>query len=207
MRNAVNSTLAVTSCCCFGAAALSVYPGRLQQVLIAAIFIGAFALPAVLMVGSFLLWFSQQRMKATGVTPWLLKPLQDVPWRRLVVIPVLLVGTYVALKFYVPRRLVFLVSRPSFERLLPTARSARWWYGGDSPEEPERVGIYTVDATVAHPRGGVFFRTQVLPDGPDKISYGFVYRPNRRETPFGTARYRVSRLVGDWFWFRVSNDY
>ena len=44
-------------------------------------------------------------------------------------------------------------------------------------------------------------------NGPDTLSYGFAYKPNRRGSPFGAARYRVYRVFGDWSWFQASNDW
>ena len=42
--------------------------------------------------------------------------------------------------------------------------------------------------------------------GPDRIRYGFAYRPNPEGTPFGRARYGLSNMVGDWYCFSASND-
>ena len=42
---------------------------------------------------------------------------------------------------------------------------------------------------------------------PDRMSYGFAYKPNAEGTPFGASRYRVFRLGDDWYWFRVSDDW
>lgn len=72
-----------------------------------------------------------------------------------------------------------------------------------------RLGAYEVDEYAADPRGGVFFRVHIGFDGisPDRMSYGFAFKPNRQGTPFGAARYRVYRLGGDWYWFHASNDW
>jgi len=71
------------------------------------------------------------------------------------------------------------------------------------------LGIYHVDEWASDQRGGVYFRTGTGPDGigPDTMSYGFVYRPNREGSPFGASHYMVRRLGGDWYWFRASNDW
>ena len=66
-----------------------------------------------------------------------------------------------------------------------------------------------VDEYTADPRGGVYFRVHRGHDGigPDVMSYGFVYKPNRIGTPFGAAGYHLFRLGNDWYWFRASDDW
>ena len=73
----------------------------------------------------------------------------------------------------------------------------------------QRLGIYLVDEYAADPRGGVYFRVYSGTDGigPDQMSYGFAYKPNRKGTPFGAARHRLFRLGNDWYWFRASDDW
>jgi hypothetical protein len=72
----------------------------------------------------------------------------------------------------------------------------------------QRLGVYSVDRYAADPRGGIYFRTHAGPDGigPDTMSYGFAFWPNREGTPFGKAGYGLSHMVGDWYCFSASND-
>ena len=72
-----------------------------------------------------------------------------------------------------------------------------------------RLGVYRVDQYAADPRGGVYFRTHAGADGlgPDAMSYGFAFRPNREGSPFGNAGYRLFRMTGDWYGFSASNDW
>jgi hypothetical protein len=128
-----------------------------------------------------------------------------VPWMRVAVVFVLLIGTYVLLKFYVPRRIAFAASRAAFEQMVPPATPSD--FGGTALNR--RLGIYPVDEYAADPRGGVYFRVHKGRDGigPDVMSYGFAYKPNRQGTPFGAAHYRVFRLGDDWCWFRASDDW
>jgi hypothetical protein len=104
-----------------------------------------------------------------------------------------------------PRRVAFILSRPVFQRHIATA-SPNW-----HEDEPlrRRLGAYYVDISATDPRGGVYFRTHAGPDGigPDTMSYGFAYRPNREGSPFGRAGYHLSHMVGDWYLFWASNDY
>lgn len=57
-------------------------------------------------------------------------------------------------------------------------------------------------------RGGVYFRTATGPDGigPDRLSFGFAFRPNAEGSLFGDARYELGHLFGEWYWFAVSDD-
>jgi hypothetical protein len=119
------------------------------------------------------------------------------------VAPLIVIVTYGLLEFDVPSRVAFAAARGAFERHLKTAPV--------SEARGERlgwVGIYWVDRYAADPRGGVYFRTGSGPaGGPDEMSYGFAYRPNGEGTPFGAAEYRVSALVGEWYWFQASDDW
>src|SRR5262249_19033363 len=102
------------------------------------------------------------------------------------VIALVLVG------FEVPRRVVFALCRAEFATLVDGAP-----VGGFGGEDMQRqLGPYWVDRYGAAPRGGVYFRTNTGPDGigPDTMSYGFAYRPNRTGTPFGNTRYALPRL-------------
>jgi hypothetical protein len=64
-----------------------------------------------------------------------------------------------------------------------------------------------VDEYAADPRGGVYFRVETAPDGPDTISYGFAFKPNPEGSPFGNAHYSRTRLTGEWFSYQASDDY
>jgi len=108
----------------------------------------------------------------------------------------------------IPRRLAFLCWRGSFEQLLVSAEvSGQAQHGVTAMDR--RVGIWHVDRCARDPRGGVYVRTGTGPEGlgPDVVSYGFAHRPNGEGTPFGNARHRVSRLVGDWYVFEASDDW
>lgn len=72
-----------------------------------------------------------------------------------------------------------------------------------------RVGPYVIEDYAEDERGGVYFRTHIGPDGigPDTMSYGFVYQPNSKGSPFGNAGYRFRKLFGDWYAFAVSDDW
>jgi hypothetical protein len=124
--------------------------------------------------------------------------------RAAILAPVVVCVTYVLLAYYVPRRIAFAACAGQFDRYVASAP------GGGMPVRLGRwLGIYYVDEYAADPRGGVYFRTGTTGDGigPDVLSYGFAYRPNRQGTPFGAARYSIYRLHGDWYWFRASDDW
>jgi hypothetical protein len=131
---------------------------------------------------------------------------QSLRVRQIILAPVLVCLTYGMLRYYIPRRVAFRVFQSRFDRHVPSATVRE--YGGTKFDR--WVGIYHVDEYAADPRGGVYFRTGTGADGigPDTMSYGFVYRPNRLGTPFGAARYLVRPLGRDgWYWFQASNDW
>ena len=109
------------------------------------------------------------------------------------------------LRYYIPRRLVFPITRAAFQQLVQQAPVST--YRGKPLNQ--HLGIFFVDEYAADSRGGVYFRTYVGHDGigPDQMSYGFAYQPNPRGTPFGAARYIVRPLGQGWYWFRASDDW
>jgi hypothetical protein len=104
----------------------------------------------------------------------------------------------------VPLRVAFRVSRPWFE---PYVAKAPVLASNGRPLG-RYLGVYYVDTYAADARGGVYFRTHAGADGlgPDVMSYGFAYKPNRDGSPFGAAHYRRYRIVGDWYGFIASDD-
>ncbi|WP_242053931.1 hypothetical protein [Nostoc parmelioides] len=128
-----------------------------------------------------------------------------VPWREVTIIAGIVLVCYVLLKFYIPRRLAFMISQSAFEQVrvqLPISAKEKITLN-------RKLGLYEVDKYAMDSRGGAYFRVFWGGDGlsPDVISYGFVHQPNREESPFGAANYQVFYLCGDWYWFRVSDDF
>jgi hypothetical protein len=126
-------------------------------------------------------------------------------WRWSIDCIVILILSFVLIRTGVPMRVAFLLSRPSFERYAAMGTAS------EHKSEPlERwLGVYFVDRYAADAGGGVYFRTHAGADGigPDTMSYGFAFRPNPNWTPFGSARYRLTHVAGDWYSFSASNDY
>ena len=119
--------------------------------------------------------------------------------------PILLLCCYCAIKFYIPRRIVFHFCHSAFDGQI---KDVLFNGSPDSPVELNKnIGIYHVDKCVQDSRGGIFLRTGISCDIIDTISSGFVYKPNREGTPFGAAKYRLGYLEDDWYWFCVSDDY
>jgi hypothetical protein len=54
----------------------------------------------------------------------------------------------------------------------------------------------------------ICLRTYAGPDGigPDTMSDGFAFRPNREGMPFGKAGCHLSPMIGDWYRFSAWND-
>jgi hypothetical protein len=180
---------------CLTALAASVVPGLLDDLLFPAMFLLILALPVVV-IGA---------VVAIVLVCWRRLRLASIPWKRAVLILMIFAGAFILLKFYVPCRIAFAVSRSAFEELVmqspkPSRQRAKL---------NRRLGVYRVDEYAADPRGGVYFRVHSGGDGigPDLMSYGFAYRPNKSGTPFGAAHYRLFTLGGDWYCFRASDDW
>lgn len=196
MKVAAHVIIALTAIACLVALAISVYPGVLNDLLFVGILLSFLVVPFVGIVALVGVIALARKGMLRGVR---------IPRMRLAVVLVLLFGTYVLLKFYVPRRIAFAASRASFEQMVPRATPSD--YRGTSLNR--RLGLYNVDEYASDPRGGVYFRVYKGRDGigPDVMSYGFAHTPNVQGTPFGAAHYRVFRLGDDWYWFRASDDW
>lgn len=173
---------------------LSIYPGVLQGL---GAFIGISFLWLLMVgtIGIFSLKLWQQRSN----------PSTKVILHHLVSIGLLTFGCAGLLKFYVPRRIAFALSRPAFENYLTEHRFKTY----KSPSIDTKIGFYHVEKYAIDQRGGDYFQVHSHGDGlsPDTISYGFVYRPNLEGSPFGAAHYRIYRLGDDWYWFQASDDW
>jgi hypothetical protein len=155
-----------------------------------------------------------------GITKLVRKPPKTLPRRfprrQLVTISATVVGTALLLAFDVPLRAAFTISRAAFERALPSATRKRLSeveaYPVHNPWSRDRIrpmGAFEVHDVIEDPRGGVFFCIAHGADGlgPDIMTYGFAYQPNRKGTPFGNARYGLRPLGQDWYVFHASDDY
>ena len=195
MRVAANVIIVLTGTACLGTLAISVYPGVLNDLLFLGLILSFMAAPVVGIVALVGLIALARKGKLRGLR---------IPWMRVAVVFALLFGTYVLLKFYIPRHIAFAASRAAFEQVVPRATPSE--YQGSLLNR--RLGVYKVDEYAADPRGGVYFRVYRGHDaGPDWMSYGFAFKPNPEGTPFGGARYRLFRLGKDWYWFHVSDDW
>ena len=181
----------------------SVVPGRLQSAptsapgFLALVFAVLIALPAA---GVWVL-LACVAPPARRITRRLLNRVAPA-WPAVFVSLILLAGTYVTLRKYVPRRVVFQIYATDFGLL---ARSGVDHSGPVAP--PRRIGPYRIEDVKADERGGLFVKVHEHPDFIDTVSGGFAYRPNATGTPFGRSGYRRGRLSGDWYWFVVSDDY
>jgi hypothetical protein len=191
----------VTACIVLG---VSIWPGLLEDILLAAALLAIVWVPLVLLgVAATAAFFYRRRRSGH---------LDAVPRREAFAILLIAIVALLLLIFHIPRQVAFVLARASFEQIV---QSAPLYGDTRTPVNYEgralnmRLGLYEVDEHARHPLGGVFFRTHVGADGigPDQMSYGFVYRPNPKATPFGSAQYSVFHIRGDWYWFRVSDDY
>ena len=190
-----NALVAAVAVVCIAALVLSIYPGRPNDWLFLAMLLALFAAPGVLVVAvvaSFVL-YRRGRLR-----------FGPVPWAHIGAVVLMLFVTYAAFKFYVPRRIAFAWSRAAFQQIVDDAAEKK-----DDPDFNRRVGPYFVDEFLHDERGGAYLRVYVGFDGigPDVMSYGFCYEPNRDGSPFGADEYRTFRLGDGWYWFRASDDY
>lgn len=195
-RSGLNAFVALVAVVCAGALVVSIYPGALNDL----VFIALLLFFLLGLIGGAIGLGVLITLAAKGKLPAL-----RIPWWHAAVSVVILFCTYAALRYYLPRRIAFAVSRSSFERLIAQAPQSESLVSTST----SWCGLYRVDEYAADPRGGVYFRVYTGADGIglDQMSYGFVYQPNAEGTPFGASRYRVFRLGNDWFWFRASDDW
>jgi hypothetical protein len=104
----------------------------------------------------------------------------------------------------IPMLIGFGISRSEFDSIV-SARQV----------QPRRVivtnrmfGIYFVDSYCVDERGGVYFRTAMRPYGltSGSVSYGFAFRPNPVDCPYGPDEYRIEHLFGEWYCFESVDD-
>ncbi len=200
MNRSLTLLLIVALILCAGVLALSIYPGLLQGftiIFLCLLLLLGFALAIAIY---FVRIVRQQRGRS-----------RQTLLLRLGAIALIFVGTYGLLKFYVPRRLAFALSRPAFEQWLsrhPPSVAAPPFAPAE-PQQPMQLGAYVIDQAIADPRGGVYVRVNYRGDGfgPDILSYGFAYQPNLEGSPFGNAHYQIYTLGDGWYWFQASDDW
>lgn len=126
---------------------------------------------------------------------------------RFILAAAILVLTAAIAWLQIPLRIPFYFCKTSFESFVKLAPTSE--HVGETHELNKRLGIWYVDQYAVDPRGGTYFRIASGQEGfgPDTISYGFAFKPNLKGSPFGNARYYYSNLVGEWFYFEVSNDW
>jgi hypothetical protein len=102
-----------------------------------------------------------------------------------------------------PQRLTFFACRNQFDRVivdldvLPRSQVERWF------------GLYYVHGYDTDSRGGTYFQTYQGTDGigPDILTSGFAWKPNREGSPYGNSQYSIQWLFGNWYSFSASDDW
>ena len=182
-----------TAVVCLVVLAISIYPGWLNDLFTFAVLLGFLVVPVVL-AALFIFVLIQYRRGNLR--------LDEFPLKYILITLLMLCTTAIALRFYIPRRIAFATCRSSFQLIVD---------GGivDDREFNRRIGPYQIDECLIDDRGGTYFRVYSGADGigPDVMSYGFCYNPNRDGSPFGAAQYRTFRLGNGWYWFRASDDW
>jgi hypothetical protein len=182
-------------------AALVIWKGRLHGLLQSTVFTPLLAVLTLPVLGAWLLGlFLMAWLENSDSTS-----AQPRPFRWAAGSICIAFGTAISLWFHIPTKLQFAVHERLFQRLVERAPVATSRHGYPLGE---KLGCYLIDRYGRDPRGGVFFSTYSVADGlgPDKVTYGFVFKPNKEGTIFGNASYRRSRLFGDWWVFSVSDD-
>lgn len=182
---------------------ISIYPGALNSFFFPVMLVSIVCVPifAVLVI----LFWGLRTLGRRNLKSIRLRRQTFVPWREVAIIAGIALVCYVLLKFYIPRRLAFMISQSAFEQVrvqLPISAKG-------NIKLNRKLGLYEVDEYAIDSHGGAYFRVFSGGDAlsPDTISYGFVHQPNSEGSPFGAAKYQVFYLYGDWYWFRVSDDF
>ena len=186
-------TTLATAVVCLAVLAISIYPGWLNDLFSLAVLLGFLAAPVVLAALAIFVFIQYRRGNLR---------LDEFPLKYAMILLLMLCTTYVALRFYLPRRIAFATCRSSFQQIVDDGIA-------DDREFSRRIGPYQIDKCLIDDRGGTYFRVYSGVDGigPDVMSYGFCYNPNRDGSPFGAAQYRTFRLGKGWYWFRASDDW
>lgn len=183
-----------------GLLALAIWPGVLDDALLSVPYI-LITLPIIGLWAILLIWLSLRELFDNAFSPnrksW-------IATRSMLV----MFATLAMLLTHVPQRIVFIFFVHQLQPFLIAAPEEKY-QGARGRELGIWVGPYWIDRFDFDRRGGVFFRTHVGPDGigPDQMSYGFAFQPNKQGTPFGNAHCLRQRLFGEWFAFEASDDW
>lgn len=195
--------ICITLFICVAILIISIYPGALNSFFFPVILVSILCVP--IFAVSVIIYWGLRTLGRRNLQSIRLRRQTFLPWREVTIIAGIVLVCCVLLKFYIPRRLAFMVSRSQFEQVrVQPPISAK-----GNIKLNRKLGLYEVDEYAIDSRGGVYFRVFSGGDGlsPDTISYGFVHQPNSEGSPFGAADYQVFYLDGDWYWFRVSDDF
>lgn len=188
--------VACTALLCASLLAVSAIPGLLNDIVFIALIPAIVIVPIALAGFSIMLLILARRGNLSRLR---------CSRKFVLLCAVLILSSVTLLRFYVPRRVAFTLSRHVFERELGEDALSRISRG----HFPRRIGLYQVDRVAADPRGGEYFRVYAGLDGigPGTTSYGFAHSPNAEGSPFGGKAYRVFNLGSGWHSFRASNDW
>lgn len=175
---------------------ISLWPGLFSEVLWWIILSGVIWFPLLVIMSIVLLVFLIRKFRKSPHS--VVRPLL-----YLGISAAVLLFTILWIYLHGPLRIAFHFSRGSFDNHIGNGIVEE-----SGSDKIFRVSVWNVQKQI-DPRGGYYFRIDSGPDaiGPDIMSYGFVYKPNVEGSPFGNAKYRLSKLDRDWFFFSVSDDW
>lgn len=197
MRFLTRTLLAITILGSLMVLLISVWPGLLGDVLFWVFLLSVIWFPIVVIIGIIIAVFLFRRRRQGELTP--------IPKLEALAIPVVAFFAICMVIFYVPCKIGFLLSYSDFKQTLADTKPNAY----SSEKMDKWLGIYKVDEYGTDSRGGVYYRVYSGMDGigPDTMSYGFVYRPNKQGTPFGAAKYNILHVLDDWYLFAASSDW
>ena len=182
-------------------ALVSLWPGRVLTILSPFGFI--LLLILVVSTGPWLFFASMTRL-----IRWV-RTSKESPWKMLGSLVIHLAGvSLITAVLLLAVNGVFL--EIAFRRQLPEFEVAASRIDTSKPVNRQfgrRVGMWTVDRYGVDEQGGIYFRIDTAMAMIDMWSFGFAFKPGKRGTPFGKARYTLRPLKDGWYYFKVNDDF
>lgn len=119
MTTVTNAVIALMTVACAAVLTMGICPGVLNDLMFDVFFYSLFVTPFMVLAGVITLVVLARKRKTLRIR---------LQRRQAEILLALLLGTYILLEFYVPRRIAFAASREAFEQTIPMATLST--YGG-----------------------------------------------------------------------------
>jgi hypothetical protein len=117
----------------------------------------------------------------------------------------MVVCTFILIGLNLPQKIAFSLSRPAFDAFIADSAKVEQVCGRSVKQ---RFRLYQVEDCDRDVKGGIYFQTGQHGFLFSSAAYGFVYRPNSQGSQrFGKDFYEYHAVVGEWYWFKASNDW